>query len=384
MNVKDLLTLIPDSLLEELSIKNNTDKYSKKLTGSVLFKLLLHCILTHKDNSLRRISSTFESTFFTYINGESSSISYSSISERLSTMNPIFFKELYENCVAIFMDVLPDNKAPIKYDSTIVSLSTKLLSNGYNLKGGDASKLNLIKYTIGIIDFPIIADVYTEQSFNSENKALGSTVKEDLKNKDLVKVFDRGITSRFIYDELVEKGVLFVSRVNPKCKHKVFRRNSLTIEISHKNLIIYSDEIVYLYSQFSKSKKTLRLIKTKRREDMEEIWFITSIEDAKPEDIADIYKKRWEIEVFFKFLKQELNFSHFLNRSINGIEIILYCTLIASILLLVYKKKNGLKGYKIMKQKFLHELEYELLKEIVVISGGDINKIKYLEPKKPT
>lgn len=87
--------------------------------------------------------------------------------------------------------------------------------------------------------------------------------------------------------------------------------------------------------------------------------------------------------MFFKFLKQELNFSHFINRSENGIEIILYCTLIAAILLLVYKKKNGLSGYKIMKQKFLQELEYELVKEIVIICGGDIEKIKHLNPKSP-
>lgn len=383
MNVKNILAQIPDSLLEELSIKNNTDKYCKKLKGSILFKLLLHCILTHKDNSLRRMSSSYENIFFSHFNGENKSISYSSISDRLSTMDSVYFKELYEKIVEIFSEILPYKNAPIKYDSTIVSLSTKLLFNGYNLKGGDASKLNLVKYTIGVVDFPIVANIYTEQSFNSENKALGNTVKDDSKNKDLVKVFDRGITSRVIYDELVEKGVLFVSRVNPNCKHITIKTNDLTNEILHKKLIIYSDEIVYLFSQFSKSKKTLRLIKTKRKENKEEIWFITSVIDATPEDITDIYKKRWEIEVFFKFLKQELNFSHFINRSSNGISIILYCTLIASILLLAYKFKNELNGYKIMKQKFLQELEYELLKEIVVISGGDLEKIKYLEPRSP-
>jgi|LakMenEpi03Aug12_release.lakeMendotaPanAssembly.Ray.scaffolds.fasta_scaffold2304863_1 hypothetical protein len=76
MNVKDILAQIPESLLDELSAKNKTDKYAKKLKGSIVFKLLLHYILPHKDNSLLRMSSSFENIFFSYLNGENKSISY--------------------------------------------------------------------------------------------------------------------------------------------------------------------------------------------------------------------------------------------------------------------------------------------------------------------
>ena len=88
-----------------------------------------------------------------------------------------------------------------------------------------------------------------------------------------------------------------------------------------------------------------------------------------------LYKHRWEIEVFFKFLKQELNFSHLINRSENGIKVMLYCTMIAAILLLTYKELNGLKGYKIMKQKFINDLEKSLMKDFVSMCGGDPNKV---------
>ena len=53
------------------------------------------------------------------------------------------------------------------------------------------------------------------------------------------------------------------------------------------------------------------------------------------------------------------------NRSENGIKVILYCTMIAAILLLAYKQINGLKGYKIMKQRFVNDLEKSLMKNIV-------------------
>ncbi len=61
----------------------------------------------------------------------------------------------------------------------------------------------------------------------------------------------------------------------------------------------------------------------------EEIIFVTNIksEDLNPEEITEIYRRRWDIEVFSKFIKQELHFSHLLNNSENGIQIMLYIPL---------------------------------------------------------
>ena len=383
MKVVDILNLLPNDILNELAIEHNSNKYSKKLTAEVVFKMLIHCILSYKDNSLRRMSSNFENIFFSYLNEGNYSISYSSISERLSTLNPIFFESLYSKCVEIYSNLL-GSQSLLKVDSTIVSLSSSLLHTGFNLKGGDASKLNLIKYTIGMTNIPIIADIYTELSYTNENKAMGESLKKYDTNKNLIRVFDRGISSREFYDEMIDSKTQFVSRIRPNCKYKLAHKNAVTNSKDKSNIDLYSDEIVYLYSANKKTKNTLRLIKSKKKNSEDEIWFITSITSLPTCEIADIYKQRWEIEVFFKFLKQELNFSHFINRSNNGIKIILYCTLIASILLLVYKKKNGINGYKIMKQKFLQELEYELVKEIVILSGGDIEKLKHLKPKSPS
>jgi hypothetical protein len=49
----------------------------------------------------------------------------------------------------------------------------------------------------------------------------------------------------------------------------------------------------------------------------------------------------------------------------------LHATLIAATLLLVYKKKNKLTGYKIMKQRFVQELEKSLVKNFVELCGGN-------------
>lgn len=385
MNSKDIIDLIPDKLLEDLAIETSVDKYAKKLNGKVVFRLLLHCILSYKDNSLRRMESHFEKVLFSYVNQDAQNVRYSSISERLKTMNVTFFKKLYQKCVAIYGPLIQDdNSSYIRYDSTIVSLSSQLLKIGYNLKNGDASKLNLVKYSIGLSEIPTIAHFYTDQKYSNENPALKQTIlAHKTANTQAIRIFDRGIDSRNTYDELIENDIPFISRIKTNCKSKVVESSRILKEIETPTLIIKSDEIVYLFSEKARAKRTIRLIKAIQIETGKDIFFITSITDLDTETICTMYRKRWDIEVFFKFLKQELNFSHFINRSANGIEIILYVTLIAAILLLVYKKCNKLKGYKIMKQKFLIDLEWEIMRDIVIVCGGDPNKIDELKGKPP-
>ncbi len=49
------------------------------------------------------------------------------------------------------------------------------------------------------------------------------------------------------------------------------------------------------------------------------------------------------LKCFFRFLKQELNLSHLVSMNKNGIEVMIYMTMIASMLLLIYKKVNDLR-----------------------------------------
>ena len=66
---------------------------------------------------------------------------------------------------------------------------------------------------------------------------------------------------------------------------------------------------------------------------------LTNIFDLEPDFIVLIYRKRWDIEVLLRFIKQELN-SHFMLTNKIGIKIILYKTLILSMLILIYKRIN--------------------------------------------
>ncbi len=251
MDVSKILSLLPESLLTELADDTAVNRYSKKLQGELVFKLLLHCILSHKDNSLRTMESAYESIGFNILNAgrKKQQIRYSSISERLSTINPVYFEKIYHCCLEIYGELLHE-KTPsiIRFDSTIVALSSKLLKVGYHLKGGDADHMRQLKFTIGYSDLPIVAKFYSEQNFNSENVALRETILsfEPDKNKG-IHVFDRGLNSRKTYDTLTEKKIPFVTRANTNSKIKEVTGNSIIKPIETSTLLIIRDTVVDIF-----------------------------------------------------------------------------------------------------------------------------------------
>ena len=376
MNANKLLNLLPDNLLNDLAIEAGVNKYAKKLQGEVIFKLLLYCLTTHKNNSLRTMQSSYESIVFQYLNSNPTyKIAHSSISDRLNTIKPEYFELIFNTCVSTYKKTLGSEIDDfLKFDSTIVTESAKLMSIGYDT-GGDSINKKQLKFTIGFSEMPIAVDFYHEKSYTSENKALKETILKT-NNTDVITLFDKGITSRDTFDEFTEKGFKFISKIGNNSKFEIGVKNKLKKQIKTKTLKIKSDSWCYLFGKNrAKTKNQFRIIEAVILTTGEPIIFITNVESIDTTSITEYYRKRWDIEVFFKFIKQELNFSKFICRTENGIKVVLYATLIVAILLLVYKKLNALKGFKEAKQKFAQELEYEIIKLIIGLSGGNPDKL---------
>lgn len=113
----------------------------------------------------------------------------------------------------------------------------------------------------------------------------------------------------------------------------------------------------------------------KNKEQPEKIFcFITNDFELTPKEDADYYRRRWDIEVFFRFIKQELNVSHLVSLSKNGMEVMIYMTLIVAMLVIIYKKANNL-GYKTAKRRFVLELRDHITAIMITLSGGDPVKV---------
>lgn len=390
--VKTLLGYLPDSLIERLCVEHNVDKQVKKLEGKIVFKLLLYGVLSSSQLSLNVLISLFDKIGFRSLIGVDKDFitKRNSLSDRLISLNSDFLKSLFEESVKIFAQHLPSReingyKIHI-FDSTFVACSAKLLNFGIKMgrKAKDEThRYNHLKFTVGFNGIiPEKIKFYDQATDAADDVPLKEIINEmALSSKDIA-VFDRGLKSRETFEEFSQKGGnqrLFVSRINPTKNFKVVKTNEIT-QNKTKSLTILSDQNVRLYHNGRLTKTHFRLIiAQKNDETQDEIFFISNIlDDLKAIDITDIYRLRWEIERFFRFIKQNLNraanrFSHLISRDYNAIKNMTYVMLIAAMFIALYAKLNERNGFKINKLKFLYELEAEIVKELIILCKGDAN-----------
>jgi hypothetical protein len=370
VSVNELLGFIPEALLSHLSTNTKVDHYSKVLHGKKVFYLLLYAILDNEKLSQRTLEDTFNySGFKTIFNlDESETVRRSSISERLSKIDSGYFKEIFEYMYNRFSESYSqperDKYNLIRVDSTIVSEAAGKLKEGIDMKTGKKN----IKFSIsfdGIL--PAGVEIFNTQSYSSEENALPEAilkqVKKDTGHRNIY-IIDRGLQSTRVMKDFSQKNVKFVIRSKENRKHQEIE--SLIKEEQDLDLgdnLLIKDSIVNFYTGIpvnnkrgkihyreEKIENKFRLVMVKNKEHPEKIfWFITNDFELTAKEAADYYRRRWDIEVFFRFIKQELNVSHLVSLSKNGIEVMVYMTLIVAMLLLIYKKANNL-GYKTAKE----------------------------------
>lgn len=393
--VKTLLGYLPDSLIDRLSLEHSVDKQVKKLEGKIVFKLLLYGVLSSSQLSLNILISLFDKIGFRSLIGVDKDFSTkrNSLADRLVSLDSIFFKSLFEESVKIFAKHLPCYQ--IKgynihmFDSTLVACSAKLLNFGMQMgrKAKDEThRYNHLKFTVGFNGIiPEKVKFYDQATDAADDVPLKEIISEIAFSHKDIAVFDRGLKSRQSFEQFSQKDEnqrLFVSRINPTKNFKVVKNNEIS-QTKTESLTIVSDQNVRLYHKNGRLTKThFRLIiAQKNDESQDKIFFISNIlDDLTAIDITDIYRLRWEIERFFRFIKQNLNFSHLISRDYNAIKTMAYIMLIAAMFIALYAKLNERKGFKINKLKFLYELEAELVKELIILCKGDPNLLnQYLD-----
>lgn len=372
------MDLVPRAELTRLAAHMRVDYQVKKLEGATVFQLILFSLLNSNRVSLRVMEAFYTDMSFQLMaevdSGESTR--FNSIRDRICRIPSAYFEKLFYRVYERFEGYLAGEKHfnLLRVDSTMVAVSAKLLDWGMQV--GNNKEIKHIKFTVGLKGFlPESVQIFSNQEALSEDITLRQAIVNSLHSKDSIVVFDRGLQSRHTFCELDDKNIVFVTRIKDKVRYKVVEDNPIEGG-QDENLMIETDQWVYLYTgRGKKTPQAFRLIVATLKKDQTTITFLTNLSEVSALEIAAIYKQRWDIEIFFKFLKQELNLSHLVCRQQNGIEVMLYMTLIAAILLIVYKEKNQIKSYKIAKIQFVQELELEVMKQIVLMCGGDPRKL---------
>lgn len=372
--VRDLLKLVPDNILQEIGSDLEVDKPNQKLTGERIFKVLLFSLAETTRISLRTIEKVYKSVFFRQFIGEEKNLytRHSSFADRLSKIKASYFASIFKHIIDVYNKSIPEkiNDQIYRFDSTLIGLSAKLFAGGFNCGGGQ-HKLHF-KIAVGQKGL-IPASIYfcQDKTEINEDIALKNAIAEATVSKNDIIVFDRGLQSGKTYCSFTESELTFVTRIKKDRTYKIIETYYTNTTEATTGTVL-SDQKIALRNGKEKRyfKIHFRLIKI-LGQDSKEISILTNNFTLKAEEIGEIYRRRWDIEVFFKFVKQELNLKHFLARNLNGLMVYIYMILIFSILLLIYKTKNSLTGFKFVKWDFFHELEIEIVGDIVLFCGGN-------------
>lgn len=158
--------------------------------------------------------------------------------------------------------------------------------------------------------------------------------------RDSIVVMDRGYNDYTLFQQWCDAGVWFVTRMKDNALYEIVERRAVP-----RRGNILSDEIVGLIGPgaLDKCPALLRRIVVWDPKGEREIVLLTNHMKFGPTTIAAIYKQRWQIEIFFKTLKQQLRIKTFVGTSENALLIQIWTALIALLMLrwLHYLSKAG-------------------------------------------
>lgn len=142
-------------------------------------------------------------------------------------------------------------------------------------------------------------------------------------------VMDRGFVDFGWFGQLNQNGVVFVTRIKRDTRYEI---------VEHRQVVpgkgILSDDVIRLTSRRSRKRypETLRLVTVETTEG-KRLEFLTNHMTLAASTIANIYKDRWQIETFFKLLKQNLRIKSFVGTSANAVWTQIWTALIAMLLI---------------------------------------------------
>jgi len=170
-------------------------------------------------------------------------------------------------------------------------------------------------------------------------------------------VFDRGFTDYDWYASLVKNGIYFVTRLKSNADVTYLLKRA-----GRRSPGITNDQEIKLKG----IAEPLRLVAYTEPETGKEYRYITNAHHLKAVEIAEIYKERWQIEQFFKWIKQNLKIKSFLGTSRNAVLTQVWIALCVYLLVafLNFKAKFGLSMQRILRILQINLFERRNLMEL--------------------
>jgi len=320
------LSLIPRHVFQKLENRHKTGRSSRKFGFKEQFTVMAFIQLAARRSmrdGLRCLSAAGNRLYHWGLKN----VARSTFADANNSRPAGFFQDMFAEIYALCRPHAPKHKFRFKsklfsLDATTIKLCLSLFPwASFRQRKGGVKMHTLLDHGGYIPAFVTVTEARTHESrmVKALELPLGSII-----------VFDKGYNSYPWFRLLGEKGVFFVTRLKQNAAYKLLERRPV-----NRKTGITSDHIIEATSKG----KTLRLRRVGYRdpESGKRYEFLTNHFRLSPKTIADIYKDRWKIEIFFKEIKQNLRIKSFVGNTENAVLIQIY-TALTVYLLLAYQK----------------------------------------------
>lgn len=335
--IRQIIDLVPQDIFQSCVIEYKSNKGCSKYKAYDQFVAMSFGQL-NKSITLSDISSGIGvSEIFIKDLGLSQSPARSTMSDGNKKRNWKVYELLYSRLITHYkkilsatshrkvIDEIKDKKIKL-IDSTIISVCLSMFDWAkYRTAKGGIKVHTCWDDTLMIPDVVNITDAKLHDSKGLDKLVFtkGTIIVEDRAYFDFTLMLSR-----------IRAKNIFVTRIKKNTIFEVIAETDLNEKTSDN---ILKDEIIILTSDAAKkcgiNKEKLRLVHVYKEDENKVIEIITNQLDWKAETIADLYKKRWDIELFFKAIKQNLQIKSFLGTSENAVKSQIYIALICYLLL---------------------------------------------------
>ncbi|MFQ6052529.1 MAG: IS4 family transposase [Candidatus Hydrothermarchaeota archaeon] len=323
-----ILHIFPRMEFEKIVRQTQAEKGAKGFSCWQQFVAMMFCQLGQA-HSLREICHGLASCFGKVKHlgmkeaPKRSTLSYANEHRPWEVYQKVFFK-LLSLCQGEFVGKKKfrfRNKL-LSFDATLIELCASLFNWARYRRTKGAVKLHLLLDHEGYLpEFVHITEgkVHELRILRTLHFSPGTIV-----------VFDRGCVDYELFSIWTEEGVYFVTRLKRNADYRVVQRNPVP---ERGNIL--RDDLIQLHGFYSKKScpYLLRRIVVWDAEKKEEIILLTNHLEFGATTISAIYKDRWQIEIFFKMLKQNLRVKTFVGTSANALKIQIWTALIAILIL---------------------------------------------------
>jgi IS4 transposase len=334
-----LIKFISRSSVNKAIRSHNGDRYCKKFNTWHHLIAMLYCCYQHC-TSLREVVSGMAACEGRL---QSAGIIYLPARSTLADANKHrsykVFEDIYQSLYGQYHEFLSDSRSDklskrmVIIDSTTISLFQEILK-GAGCPGLNGKKKGGIKVHTAI---RANEGVPYLTRFSPGAGADVNFLKDIHLPKGSIIVMDRGYKNYKKFHEWNQEGIYWVTRLQSTSVYEATKDRP--VKAQHKTQGIISDQDITLGFKNKKIQQVkCRLVRYYDEATKREFTFITNNRLWSPVTVAEVYKRRWQIELLFKRYKQNMPLLYFLGDNENAIKVQIYCALIADLLLKVATK----------------------------------------------